>query len=325
MAHSLVKNDPDFREMKRLWRETRAWLDRDFPEAVLVSEWSNPTVAIGAGFHLDFLLPFGTPGWGALLRKPYTPGPARDPYGFSFFDRSGHGNIREFIDNYLQHYTHTRDQGLIAFPTGNHDVNTRLSIGRDADDLKLIYLMILAMPGVPFIYYGDEIGMRTVQGLVSKEGAYDRTGIRTPMQWDASASAGFSTARPDQFYLPLDPDPARPNVAAQEANPESLLNHVRHLAALRRQHPALHASAGFKPLYAEPGRCPFVFLRSSGVEQIIVAVNPSDRPAEVELDDSFFPATQGTTLYGSPDALRHQGDKWQLSLPPISGGLYRLS
>jgi maltose alpha-D-glucosyltransferase/alpha-amylase len=325
MAHSLVKNDPDFREMKPLWREIRGWLDRDFPEAVLVSEWSNPTVSIDAGFHMDFLLPFGTPGWGALFRKPYTPGSAHDPYGFSFFDRSGHGNIHEFLDNYLQHYTPTRGHGLIAFPTGNHDINPRLSIGRNADDLKLIYLMLLGMPGVPFIYYGDEIGMRTVQGLASKEGAYDRTGIRTPMQWDSTAGAGFSTVHPNQFYLPLDPDPARPNVASQDPHPESLLNHVRRLAALRRQHRALHASADFQPLYAEPGRCPFVFMRTSGTERIIVAVNPSAQPVDVVLEGLYFPTGTASTLYGTVDALSRLDIKWHMRLPPIAGGMYQIN
>jgi maltose alpha-D-glucosyltransferase/alpha-amylase len=324
MAGSLVKNDPDFREIKRLWQEMRTWLDRKYPEAVLVSEWSNPTVAIAAGFHMDFLLPFGTPGWGTLFRKPYTPGPARDPYGFSFFDRSGHGNIREFLDNYLQHYVPTRGRGLIAFPTGNHDVTPRLSISRDAEDIKLIYLMLLAMPGVPFIYYGDEIGMRTVPGLPSKEGAYDRTGIRTPMQWDSSASAGFSTARPDQFYLSLDPDPARPNVAAQEADPESLLNHVRRLASLRRQHPALHASADFAPVFAEAGRCPFVFLRSAA-EQILVAINPSAQPVAVDLPGIVTSPEKVMVLYGPLNALQKQGEKWILQLPPVSGGMYQIN
>jgi glycosidase len=325
MAHSLIKNDPDFREMKRLWGEVHAWLDRDFPEAVLVSEWSNPSVAIPAGFHMDFLLPFGTPGWGALLRKPYTPGPAKDPYGFSFFDRSGHGNIREFLDNYLKHYLPTRGQGLIAFPTGNHDVSTRLSIGRDAEDLKLIYLMLLSMPGVPFIYYGDEIGMRTVQGLTSKEGAYDRAGIRTPMQWDSSAGAGFSNASLDSFYLPLDPDPQRPNVAGQMSDPESLLNHVRRLAELRRQHPALHAGADFKPLYAEAGRCPFVYLRSSKDEQIIVAVNPSAQPVGVVLDSFPDPKAHFSMLYGAEGGLYSQAGKLLLRLPAVSGGMYLIT
>ena len=140
--------------------------------------------------------------------------------------------------------------------------------------------MLLAMPGVPFIYYGDEIGMRTVEGLPSVEGAYDRSGIRTPMQWDASPSAGFSAAPASQFYLALDPDPARPNVASQQSDPDSLLAAVRQLVRLRHEHPALQASADFKPIYAEAGRCPFVFLRTGGGERILAAINPSGQAVE---------------------------------------------
>jgi glycosidase len=325
MAGSLVKGDLDQREIKRLWGEMRAWLDQDFPEAVLVSEWSNPTVAIEAGFHMDFLLPFGTPGWGALFRKPYTPGPARDPYGASFFDRSGRGNIREFLDNYLQHYNPTLGKGLIAFPTGNHDVNTRLSIGRNAEDTKLIYLMLMAMPGVPFIYYGDEIGMRTVPGLASVEGAYDRSGIRTPMQWDSTPGAGFSRARQEQFYLPLDPNPDRPNVASQQADPQSLLAAVRSLAHLRLEHPALQASAAFEPVYAEAGRCPFVFLRSGGGERILVAINPSERDVEVELPEALARNLSGEVLYGDGKIVENGSEKLKLRLSPVSGGIFKFS
>ena len=58
------------------------------------------------------------------------------------------------------------------------------------------------MPGVPFIYYGDEIGMRYLD-VPTHEGGYHRTGSRTPMQWDAAQpNFGFSTADPESLYLP---------------------------------------------------------------------------------------------------------------------------
>lgn len=136
--------------------------------------------------------------------------------------------------------------------------------------------------------------------------------------------SGFSTASPAQFYLPLDPDPARPNVASQDADPDSLLNHVRRLAALRRAHPALHASAGFKPLFAEAGRCPFVFLRSSPTDQILVGLNPSAGPVEVELTGIDFLAAHASVQYSPAGALVRQGEKWLLQLPPISGGMFKI-
>jgi hypothetical protein len=83
---------------------------------------------------------------------------------------------------------------------------------------------LLTWGSVPCLYYGDEIGMRYVPGMPEVEGsicnpAYNRAGCRTPMQWDDGPNAGFSTADPSRLYLPVDPDPTRPTVAAQERIP----------------------------------------------------------------------------------------------------------
>jgi len=109
------------------------------------------------------------------------------------------------------------------------------------------------MPGTPYIYYGDEIGMTSLPGLTSKEGGFERTASRTPMQWSAEVNAGFSSAPKEQLYLPVDERPERVSVAGQEADPASLLNRVRRLVALRHAHPALRAGGDFEPLYAEAG------------------------------------------------------------------------
>lgn len=96
--------------------------------------------------------------------------------------------------------------------------------------------MLLTLPGVPFIYYGDEIGLRYRDDLPSKEGGYGRTGTRTLMQWETTASnLGFSPASPAQLYLPVDASPDALTVATQNADPASLLHHTRRLLALRRQ------------------------------------------------------------------------------------------
>lgn len=325
MAGSLVKNDTGGRETARLWREIRAWLDEDYPEAVLVSEWSNPPVAIAeAGFHLDFLLHFGSPGYMSLFRGTGglvpVEGGERGPI---FFDRTGGGDIRLFVDEYMAHYAQVKGRGHIAIPTGNHDINPRLGNGRDADDLELAFLFLLTMPGVPFIYYGDEIGMRTLDGLPSKEGGYGRTGSRTPMQWENSPNAGFSSASPERLYLPVDARPDRPTVAEQEADPRSLLSRVRRIVALRKGHPALCASGGFAPIYAERGQYPFVYERTQGDEAILVALNPAAHPVEVALPDGL-PVASPETLYGVDGAIVRQGGRWMLHLPGVSGGAYRI-
>jgi glycosidase len=322
MAGSLVKGDVGSKETVRLWREVRGWLDRDYPDAALVSEWSAPTLAIPGGFHMDFLLPGGCPGYQSLFRKVHTADSGR--YGWSFFDPRGRGDISEFLDEYLPLLRATRDKGFIAIPSGNHDTTPRLGDGRTPRDLELAFMFLLTMPGVPFIYYGDEIGMRSQEGLPSKEGGYGRTGARMPMQWDASPNAGFSTAPASQLYLPIDPQPDRPTVAAQREALASLLNCVRQLIRLRQAHPALCASSLFEPVYARPGQLPFVYRRSAGNETVVVALNPADKPCEVKLAGALS-AQMPETLYGERETFARTGKQWALRLPAVSGGVYRVA
>jgi maltose alpha-D-glucosyltransferase/alpha-amylase len=106
MAASLVKDDPGSRATIQLWREIRTWLDRDYPEAVLISEWGRPDRAIQAGFHIDFYLGFAGAGFTSLFRKI----PAWDranPY-LRFLRCAGYGNIMEFVDEFGARYKSTR-------------------------------------------------------------------------------------------------------------------------------------------------------------------------------------------------------------------------
>ncbi len=323
MAFSLVKGDTGHRETSKLWQEMRVWLDAEFPDACLASEGGIPSTAIPAGFHMDFCLQFGTPGYTALLRKPYGAGGGADPYGFSFFDPIGNGNIIEFLDDYLKHYKITRGKGHIAIPSGNHDVAPRISKGRSTDDLELIFLFLLTMPGVPFIWYGDEIGMQSFDNMVSREGGYHRTGVRTPMQWSTADNAGFSTGKPDSLYLPIDPSPDRPTVQEQEADPNSLLQRVRRLMAIRKAHPVLQASSDFEVLYAQPGKYPFVFKRADGSDVFIIAINPSAQPVEAVFP---YPASAlPEIIYGTDANLMLHNGICSLSLPGVSGVIFRLS
>jgi glycosidase len=323
MAFSLVKGDHGSRQTSMIWQDIRSWLDDEFPEACIISECGVPSIAIPAGFHMDFCLPFGMPGYTALLRKPYGHGPGNDPYGFSFFDSAGHGNIMEFLDEYLFHYRNTRDLGLIAIPSGNHDINPRLSKNRTMEDLKLVFMFLLTMPGVPFIWYGDEIGMRSLDSLTSKEGGYDRTKSRTPMQWSSEANAGFSTAPSEQLYLPIDPSPDRPTVSQQEQDTHSLLNQVRKLTAIRKSFPALQASADFEILFAQPGKYPLIYKRADGESTFLIAINPSAIPVDVAFNLDLFNPPE--TIFGTTAVFTRQNTSWSMHLPGVSGGIYRVS
>jgi maltose alpha-D-glucosyltransferase/alpha-amylase len=323
MAFSLIKEDSGFREMTKLWQEIRSWLDVEYPDVCIVSEWGVPSLAIPAGFHMDFCIPFGMPGYTALLRKPYGGGPGNDPYGFSFFDSIGNGNIMEFLDNYLKHYQNIVGKGHMAIPTGNHDINPRISKGRSIRDIELIFMFLLTMPGVPFIWYGDEIGMRSFDNMISKEGGYNRTGARTPMQWSHLKNAGFSTANPEEIYLPIDPAPDRPTVLQQEKDPASLLQCVRKLMAIRKAYPALQASAEFVVLYAKSGKYPLIYKRSKEKEIFIIAINPSSQIVEVEFPSQSSMLPQA--IYGPDGVIISKNGNWKISLPGISGGIYRVN
>ena len=311
MAFSLVKGDKDLTYTRKLWDDVREMLDREHPEAILISEWGRPAHAVRCGFHVDFMLHFGPPGYNSLFRD--------DP---CFFSKKGGGDISIFLEEYLASYRSTRGKGYVAIPSGNHDMD-RLARHRTKRELKVAYTFLLSMPGIPFIYYGDEIGMDYIEGLPSKEGGYHRTGARTPMQWTRGRNAGFSNSSPDQLYLPVDRRKSRPTVEDQDAKQGSLLNTIRRLVALRRQHPALAGDGTFKPLYAEQGQYPFAFLRQSGHDQVLVAVNPAGQPVSVTCS---LPRARTTAdrLFSLGADLAVAGKKATLDMKGVSSGIWKL-
>ncbi len=276
LAGSLVKHDPDRIAIRRLWREVRAWLDDNYRDRVLISDWGNPEIAIDAGFHADFMQHVGVAGYDALLLGPDSfPKRRETPY----FDSRGGGDFQRFWRAFDFQQQRIAGRGLISLPTSNHDF-VRPSHCRDGDDLEVLYTFLLTWPQLPFVYYGDEIGMRYLAGLTSKEGGYERTGSRTPMQWDGSPLAGFSTNPSATPYLPIDPHPDRPTVAGQRANRKSLWHHVERLIYLRVTESDLAADAPLTVLSATSSGYPLVYRRGGS---LIVAVNPGPDAHSVAL------------------------------------------
>jgi maltose alpha-D-glucosyltransferase/alpha-amylase len=283
MASSLVKfDDPENSGTAAIWQNVRAMLDTEYPDAAIIAEWSHPRRAIGAGFHADFLLAFtDNSGYQSLFRDYVT-----DPENriisadTSFFKKDGKGDIRCFLDEYLPHYKAIKDRGYISLVTGNHDV-PRLSLNFSPQELAIAYAFIFTMPGVPFLYYGDEIGMRYLN-LLSKEGGYHRTGSRTPMQWTNGKNKGFSSACPDTLYLPVDSAPDAPTVETQEKDPYSLLNTVKSLLTLRRIEEDLGSTPNLEILYAKAKKLPFVYRRGS----LVIGVNPGEKPSETAVESA---------------------------------------
>jgi maltose alpha-D-glucosyltransferase/alpha-amylase len=261
MAGSLVKNDDERKSgTTAVWRDVRRMLDAEYPDAAMIAEWSAPKLALRAGFDSDFCLNDHDNGYRTLMRD-YEDYPDRDR---SYFRKDAGGNINRFLDLYIDWYEDTKDIGYISMFTCNHDT-VRPKYNLTDDELKLAYAFIFTMPGLPFLYYGDEIGMRYLD-IPTKEGGYFRTGSRTPMQWNHEKNLGFSTAGSEELYLPVDNADDAPTVADQEKDPASLLNTVRSILALRHAHADLQADAPLKILLSEPGR-PLIYSRG---EMLIV-------------------------------------------------------
>src|SRR5690606_12420460 len=133
------------------------------------------------------------------------------------------------------------------------------------------------------IYYGDEIGLRYLEGMPNKEGSrllgrFNRAGTRTPMQWSKEKNAGFSTAPNQQLYLPIDPDPNYPNVEQQERDQESLLNFAKKIIEIKKSTDAFSRYATLKVLSGQgKNEYPLVYLRETSRDKFLVLINPTER------------------------------------------------
>ena len=331
MAGALVKNahvtpdDPSFNKRdegtKQFWQEIRQIFDTDYPDAFMVSEWSYPVSALEGGFHADFYHWFS--GYNDLLQKESWRILNGYSEGNGFFDREGKGNIKNFLDQYLDQYRKTKDKGYICLPLGNHDLS-RLNIKRSMHELEMIFAFSFTMPGIPFIYYGNEIGMRQLYDLPHVEGAYKpRAGARTPMQWSSDKNLGFSTVESDRLYLPMDSAPDAPTVESQTNDPQSLLNRVRSLIKLRKTEPALAAYAEFVPVIARENSYPFVFIRAAGKDRILAIFNPANRNETAEFKLNFT-AKHFKRLAGDEIKISRNKQSFVIEVPGVSYAIYKL-
>jgi maltose alpha-D-glucosyltransferase/alpha-amylase len=177
--------------------------------------------------------------------------------------------------------------GVVGLPTSNHDF-TRLVAGpRDAEQARVAHVLTMTWPAMPSVYYGDEIGMRYVPDTPTLEGSrlsptYDRAGSRTPMQWGDLPSDPFGPGSPaTSTYLPQDPDPDRPTVAAQVADDGSLLHLVRDLIALRHRDPRLDVAA---PVEVLATGYPMAYVRGG---TLAIVLNPGRSAVRLPLDGAL--------------------------------------
>ncbi len=169
---------------------------------------------------------------------------------------------------------------------GNHD-QPRLSTRVGEQQARIAAMLLLTLRGTPTLYYGDELGLPN--GIIPPEQVQDpaeknQPGIgmgrdpeRTPMPWDATAQAGFTTGVP---WLPFAPDASHRSVSAQASSPRSILALYRHLLNLRRRHKALHAG-DITEVTAHNGV--LSYQRSSEEHRLHIVLNLTDEVRETEV------------------------------------------
>ena len=209
--------------------------------------------------------------------------------------------------------------GWPVYVVSNHDIvrsYTRWGDGVHNDQIaKLIAAMYLTLRGTPILYYGEEIGMKNTDPT-SKDEVKDpigrrgwplekgRDGERTPMQWSDAPNAGFSSVAP---WLPVPPTYKTYNVETELKDPASILNFYKGVLALRRTQPALRDGAWIAVNENDPNV--LAYLRRSGDQTILVALNMSDAPQAIRLKlgpqglSSARPTTLLTTLSTPPDTV----------------------
>jgi alpha-glucosidase len=184
-----------------------------------------------------------------------------------------------------------------TYVLSNHDnprAYDRYGDGRNDDEIaKLLATMLLTLRGSPFLYYGEEIGMVTTEPKTIEEvrdpvgkrywpANKGRDGERTPMQWDASAQAGFTTGQP---WLKIPPSASQRNVAVETRDESSILNFYQSLIRLRRRSPALldgdYMSVGDDPNI-------FAYRRRTQAQTFFVALNMSGENRTLHLDKGML-------------------------------------
>lgn len=269
-------------------KELRGFLDEQYPNRILLSEanqWPEdvrPYFGEGDEFHMGFHFPLmprlymairqgdRTPIEWILDRTPAIP----ENCQWCTFLRNHDELTLEMVTEEERQWM-WQEYAPVPRMRLNLGIRRRLAplLDNDRRKIELANSLLFTLPGSPIIYYGDEIGMGDNIWLP------DRNGVRTPMQWDEGLNAGFSKADPGYLYSPLiDRIPyesKRVNVSSQRSNPNSLLNLIRKMIAVRKQHLALGL-----------GTCEWVecdlksvaaYLRAYQGEEILIVNNLSAR------------------------------------------------
>ncbi|WP_229106922.1 glycoside hydrolase family 13 protein [Paenibacillus sp. 1001270B_150601_E10] len=245
----------------------------------------------------------------------------------------------------LMEEVHRSDQVPTLF-FSSHDMARHISRFGEGDPelevlrAKLMAAFMLTGKGVPFLYYGDEIGMRDyyslriedmrdIQGLthydlaieegLSEDEALTRANeksrdkSRTPMQWDGSEYGGFSQVKP---WIAMGPRHDEIHVAAEQSNPDSIYAYYQQLLMLRRVHPSL-AEGGYSRIEREGEALIFTKIVSDDIS--LVALNFGVDPVEIDLSEVKKHALQ-LAITSQPIDDRQTGDR--ATLPGYTGAIW---
>jgi glycosidase len=296
----------DTRETHAFWKEFAAHVRQAKPDAMLVGEnWSTtPIVATYYGSTAN------VPGGDEL--------PLNFNFGISEQILAGvnSGNAAPIAAK-LAEMARVYPAGVSDAPfLTNHDmVRVGTQLGGNAGKLATAAALLLTLPGSPFLYYGEELGMSN--GTASNDEAK-----RTPMPWDDTAGGGFTTGSPWFSFSPG--HTAGRNVAAQANAPGSLLSRYRALIRARHASEAL-SRGGLKLLSSTQGsQAMLSFVRTLGEERVLVVHNVTDYSVTAGPFD--LPGSTSEVLFADSNvsALSKTASGWQASLPARATGIWRL-
>ena len=190
----------------------------------------------------------------------------------------------------------------------------------DRRRIELMNSMLMSLPGSPFIYYGDEIGMGDNVFL------RDRNGVRTPMQWSGGWNGGFSTADPERLWLPIISNAVygyqAVNVEAQRRNGSSLLYWMQRLVRVRKSS-RVFGRGNIEFLHPANHRV-LAYTRSLGEETVLVVHNLASTAQSVELDLSAFGGAIPVEMFGGSIFPRIRQQPYPMTLGPYGFFWFRL-
>jgi alpha-glucosidase len=304
IEHKYTDNYP---EVNDVLKELRRVVDKYPGDPVLITEADEPNIAeltklYGDGDEVQLPMDFQIADANTLSAPKFR----------KLFDdvenNSAHGQPEYFFSN------HDQPRQWDRYGDGKH--NDQIA--------KLMAALLLTTRGTPQMYYGEELGMRTtdptriedVHDPIGKLGwpkEKGRDGERTPMQWNASKEAGFTTST--KPWLPVPPVAEKYNVEKEKQDPDSILNAYKRLLFLRKSEPALRDGSYMAINEDDPNV--FAYLRKSKDSIVLVALNMSAEPRTISAKIPDSGETHATPLYASPASSEKVVSLDHLTLEPF--------